>query len=92
MTDNISLPSSGSFFGKIRILCLIISNQLNSSNENLKNPMVIILARLGQKRLVIWKVNHSAHLISLESLLCNCNEQPLPIYENDATCDVTNQT
>ena len=48
------------------------------------------LSRLDQKCLVIWNVNHLAHLISQERLPWNCALTAIPHYK--ITQHVTSQT
>ena len=44
------------------VFSLLPTNK-KSGNENLKNSLVIALSTLGQKYLVILKVNHPAQII-----------------------------
>ena len=44
---------------------------------------------MGQKCLVIWKVNHPAHLFHQNLCSKNGHFQPKPQYKNDVTCDIT---
>ena len=66
MTDYISFSSNGYFFGKKKRILCFHHYQLTERRRCKSKTIILVnaVSTLGQKCLVIWKVNHPAHLIS----------------------------